>query len=111
MAEKRSPRKGNILSAGIGWYQLDDNRGFFVEHHHEEVQSDDVISENEVEEDIKTRIYNSLKDMCKFRDIKFDKNKLFSSVTTAKVGNMPTSALSIAVYKSHGWKPSCDCTK
>ncbi len=54
MAEERSDRTGKFIAAGVGWYQLEDNRGLFVEHH--------IIGDTKpvVDNTIRLRIKNSL---------------------------------------------------
>ncbi len=96
-AEQRSDKIGRTIGAGIGWYQLDDGRGFFVEH---ETESD---SEEEVRYVLKQRIDNTLRDMCKFRKVTFDEKKLNSAISTTSILRHPACALSIAIYKAQEW--------
>lgn len=98
MAQMRSDKAGKWLASAVGWYQLEDKRGFFVEHH---IIAD---SEESVRSDIDNRILNSLNDMCKFRGIEFEKKSVKSSVAITQVKSKPTCALTIAVYKSEGWE-------
>lgn len=97
-AEMRSNEAGKFIAAGIGWYQFgDDGRGLFVEH--------SIIGETKVavESEISLRIKNSLKDLCKFRGIKFSEKELKSVVSITQIKNKPTSALTLAVFQSEGW--------
>lgn len=97
MAEERSERAGKFIAAGVGWYQLDDGRGLFVEHH---ITGDT----NEVAKSIiMTRIKNSLKDLCRFRGIKWENSRMKYEISVAEVKAKPVSVLVIAVYKSEGW--------
>ena len=98
MAEMRSSEAGKYLAAGIGWYQLDDNRGFFVEH--------ELIGETNiaVKSEIDQRIRNSLRDMCKFRKIEFNNKSVKTAISIVKVKNKPACALVLAVYKSESWE-------
>jgi arginine decarboxylase len=96
-AEIRSNELGKYIAAGIGWYQLEDRRGFFVEH---EVMGETNVA---VKSEIYQRIKNSLKDLCKHRKIKFNEKNVQSAVSIAKIKNKPTSALVLVVYKSEGW--------
>jgi len=98
MADVRSSKVGKFIGAGIGWYQLEDKRGFFVEH--EAIGSTRLA----VESELNSRIKHSLKDMCKFRNIEFDEKNLNSSTSFAKVKSKPACALVLAVYQSEGWK-------
>lgn len=97
IAEIRSDQTGKWLSSAVGWYQLDDKRGFFVEHH---IIGD---SRESVSSDIDHRVVNSLKDMCIFRGIIFERNRVKSSTAITEIKNKPTCALTVAVYKSEGW--------
>lgn len=96
-AEIRSEEVGKYIAAGIGWYQLSDGRGFFVEH---EIKGETQIA---VESEINLRITNSLKDMCKFRGVTFHQSDLKSTVSMTQIKDHPTSVLAIAVYQSEGW--------
>lgn len=96
-AEVRSNDKGKVLAAGVGWYQLEDKRGFFVEHHLE------GKNEKALRREMENQITNSLKDMLESRGIIFDPKKVNSSIALAEVKDKPTSALSIAVYRSEDW--------
>lgn len=97
MAEERSNEAGKFIAAGIGWYQLKDGRGVFVEHH---LIGDTRVA---VESELYFRIKNSLQDLCKFRDIKFEQKKMKYEVSINKVKSKPSSVLVIAVYQSEGW--------
>ena len=98
MAEMRSSQAGKHLAAGIGWYQLGDEGGFFVEH---ETIGDTRVA---VQSEIAFLINSSLRDMCNFRGIAFDENNVKLVVSTVKVTNKPACALAIAVYQSEGWR-------
>lgn len=97
MAEERSDRTGKFIAAGVGWYVLEDGRGLFVEHH--------MVGDTQsvVDHAIKLRIESSLKDLCKFRDIKWENEKMDFEVSTIEVKSNPASVLVIAVYQSEGW--------
>lgn len=99
-AEQRSDKIGSAIAAGIGWYQLDDNRGFFVEH---ETESQ---SEEEVRYVVQHRIHSSLRDMCKYRKIEFDETKVNVALSSASVTNHPACVLAIAIYQSEKWEKS-----
>lgn len=98
MAEERSTETGKFIAAGIGWYQFGDRRGVFVEHH---LIGDTKVA---VESEIHFRIKNSLKDLCKFRDMKWDDKNMKLEVSINQVKSSPASVLVMAVYQSEGWK-------
>lgn len=97
MAEERCNEAGKFIAAGVGWYQLDDGRGLFVEHH---LVGDTQLA---VESELHFRIKNSLMDLCKFRNIEWENKRMKMEVSIDKVGSLPSSVLVIAVYKSEGW--------
>ncbi len=96
-AEMRSNETGKFIAAGVGWYLLDDGRGFFVEH---ELVGDTKVA---VEYDIENRIRNSLSDMCAFRHIRFVKEKVQTAIAIKQVDGQPACALAVAVYRSEPW--------
>ncbi len=96
-AETRSEEAGKFIAAGLGWYQLEDGRGMFVEH---DIKGETKIA---VESEIEGRIVNSLKDLCVFRNIKFDAKKVKSATSITQIKDHPTSVLVLAVYQSEGW--------
>lgn len=97
-AEIRSEEAGKYIAAGLGWIQQEDGRGMFVEH---EIKGETRLA---VESEIESRIDNSLKDLCKFRHIKFDPKKSKSAFSITQIKNHPTSVLVLAVYQSEGWE-------
>jgi arginine decarboxylase len=96
-ADIRSDKEGEFIGAGLGWYQLPDGRGVFVEH--EEIGA----SEKEVSEKLDKDIRNTLSDLCKFRGIEVQESEFKTKVQVSQVKG-PTCALVLAVYKSEGWK-------
>lgn len=97
-ADVRSEIVGDYIAAGLGWYQLEDGRGMFVEH------SGTSDSEEEVETKVKNRIRKSLLDLCINRSIHFNEFGVNMALSSILVKNKPTCALSVAVYQSEGWK-------
>ncbi len=97
-AEMRSDKEGTFVGAGLGWYQLEDGRGMFVEH--------DAHGETHcaVELELYGKISSSLNDLCSFRFIPFKEESVKSVVRVAEVGDYPTCVLALAVYQSEGWK-------
>lgn len=97
-AEIRSRQIGKYIAAGLGWYQLDDGSGIFVE---QMIEGDTKIA---VKSEIELRISGTIRDMCKFRNIKFDEKKMKSLIRTTQVTGGPTCALVFAVYQSEPWE-------
>ncbi len=96
-AEKRSDHAGKAVGAGIGWYQLEDGSGLFVEH---EIEGQSMRIVDAV---LKTDITNSLIDLCKTRNIQFHPRRLQMQIISAHVKNSPTCALVMAVYRADEW--------
>ncbi|HLA04059.1 MAG TPA: pyruvoyl-dependent arginine decarboxylase [Patescibacteria group bacterium] len=97
-AEIRSKRVGNHIASGIGWYQLEDNRGMFVEH---EIEAETEVA---VQSEIKSLINDSISDLCRFRGIKYKPSKVKSKIVYSPVKNKPTCVLVLAVYRSQSWE-------
>ena len=97
-AEIRNEETGKFIAAGLGWYQLEDGRGMFVEH---DIKGETKIA---VESEIAGRIENSLKDLCKFRNIRFDLKNVRSATSITQIKDHPTSVLVLAVFQSEGWE-------
>jgi len=98
MAEERCNEAGKFIAAGVGWYQLDDGRGLFVEHH---LIGDTRLA---VDSELHFRIVNSLKDLCRFRDIEFEDKRLNMEVSINQVKGAPASVLVMAIYQAEGWE-------
>lgn len=96
-AEIRSDEAGKFIAAGLGWYQLEDGRGVFVEH---EIKGETRVA---VKSEINLRIKNSLKDLVKFRGGKFGESKVRSAISLTQIKDSPTCVLVLAVYQSEGW--------
>ena len=97
-AETRSYEVGKYIAAGLGWYQVDDGRGVFVEH---EIIGDTKLA---VESEIQWRITNSLKDLCTSRRYQFSEKNVKIAIAITQIMHHPTSVLVIAVYQSEGWE-------
>ena len=97
-AEIRSRETGKYIGAGLGWYQLEDGRGVFVEH-----ETDDKTYEA-AESNLKASIKQSIEDLCTNRHLPFDEAKVGMRLSIAEVKNHPTCALVLAVYQSEGWR-------
>lgn len=96
-AEHRTDAIGQCIGAGIGWYQLDDGRGFFVEH---ETEGDE---EEEVKKELEELIAGTLEDMCGFRNITFESERLHSLCAVKKSTQKYECALVLALYKAQNW--------
>jgi arginine decarboxylase len=94
-AEQRSSVLGEWVGAGIGWTQMDDDRGWFVEH--EVVASDRAGAER----DLNALIEDSLLDLCEHRGLPAP--KVHSMATVAQVVEQPVCALAVAIYASEAW--------
>lgn len=97
-AEMRSNEAKKYLAAGIGWYLLEGGKGLFVEH---ELISD---SKGAAKADLEFLITSSLKDLCHFRNLSFDPEKVQIQKSIAQVKDKPTCVMVIAVYKAESWK-------
>ena len=96
-AEIRSREVGKYIGAALGWYQLSDNRGVFVEH--EEIGE----TEESVRSSLTKEIHESVTDLCHVRNYPLDKKNIKMKMTTVKIDHSSASALVLAVYKSEGW--------
>lgn len=96
-AELRSEKVNDFICSGLGWYQLEDNRGFFVEY---EAEGKD---RKKVDDEVKSGINNSLKDLVQTRGMKFEAKRINSMLSTTQVGRKPACALVIAVYQTEPW--------
>ncbi len=96
-AEMRSEKRGDAIGAGVGWYQLADGRGFFVEH--ESIKK----SKQAIKNWLQDQIYCSLKDLVVNRGLSFDEKKIDMKLSTVVVSDKPACALVAAVYKSEKW--------
>lgn len=96
-AEIRSRQSGMHIGSALGWYQMKDGRGVFVEH--------ETVGETKeaVESNLKEEVHNSLHDLCKTRHIFVTEKDLNMKMCIARVTDQPTCALVVAVYKSEGW--------
>lgn len=96
-SEMRSRQSGQYIGAALGWVQFEDGRGLFVEH------EDIGETKESIEANLQSEIEKSLSDMCKTRGIKINKEKFKAKYCVAKVDNLPSSVIVVAVYKSQGW--------
>ncbi len=97
-ADHRSSKKGMVIGAALGYYQLPDGRGVFVEH------EDEGKDEIEVENRLKQACIDSVTDLCKGRGFPIKKGDIKHAICVAKVTDKPVCVLVIAVYQSEGWK-------
>ena len=96
-AEYRSRESGKYIGAAIGWYQLPDGRGVFVEH--EEIGE----TKNAVESNLKQEVQNSLKDLCRFRNYPIAESKMKSKINIIQVKDSAACVQVFAVFKSEPW--------
>lgn len=97
-AEMRSRDSGRFIGAALGWYQLEDGRGVFVEHE----ETGEV--ESSVEADLKEEVKRSIMDLCKNRNIEYDEKRMGVKIRTVQVKDLPASVIVVAAYKSEDWK-------
>lgn len=99
MAEIRSDEVGTYIAAGLGWYQTHkDRRGVFVEH---TIKGETKIAVNS---ELDQRIKKSLEDLCEFRGIKCNPEKVRVAISLTKIEAHHASALAIAIYKAESWE-------
>lgn len=96
-AEQRSEKVGECIGAGIGWYQLEDGRGFFVEH---EIKGTSI---EQVKKQLISMILHTLGDMCKFRGIVFSEENVNMLINFSKSSSQHECALVLAIYQSQDW--------
>lgn len=100
---KSDIRSQNIdfhIGAAVGWYQLEDGRGVFVEHE-SEAKFLDVVKET-----LYKNVRDSLSDLCTNRQYRFNEKKMGIATSITKVTTQPTCALIIAVYEAQDWNDS-----
>lgn len=97
-AELRSRESGKHIGAALGWYQIEDKRGVFVEH--EEVGE----TKKAVQSNLDEEVHSSLRDVCRARGYSLDEKRMKIKMCITQVKDSPASALVIAVYKSEGWE-------
>lgn len=97
-AEMRSDHVGKWVGAGLGWFQLADGRGVFVEH---ETTGD---TEDVVRSILTKSITRSVSDLCTFRGYEFTQEDIKMHIVAGEVKLHPVCALALAVYQSEGWR-------
>ena len=93
----KSREVGKVIASGLGWYQIADGSGVFVEH------DSTGYNPKRVEHDLLLKIEASLRDLCAFRAIPFEKSRMDYAIGIGKVQKEPSCALAIAAYKVEGW--------
>lgn len=96
-SEIRTRESGKFIGAALGWYQLPDGRGIFVEH--EEIGE----TKEAVEANIDDNIRKSLIDLCHFRGIRIVEKNMKMKTSIIEVKDSSASVLVIGAYKSEGW--------
>lgn len=97
-AEMRSRESGKYIGAALGWYQLEDGRGVFVEH--EEIEE----TRDAVKSNLSADIKKSLTDLCRFRGYPINERKMKIKMSIAKIKDSPTCVMVVAVYKAESWE-------
>jgi arginine decarboxylase len=96
-AEIRSSQPGQALGSSVGWYQLEDGRGVFVEH--ETLGA----TEQEVKDYLEFQSRNTVKDLLAARNFPVDENKIHVHMETAVVQKEPLCTFIVCAYKSERW--------
>jgi pyruvoyl-dependent arginine decarboxylase len=96
-ASIQSDKSGKFIGAALGWYQLSDGRGLFVEH--EAISDTYRITGKKLKEDVRV----SLVDLCKLRNYPIVEKKMKIKTSIIEVKNSHASAVVVAVYKSESW--------
>lgn len=96
-AETRSRESGLFIGSALGWYQIQDGRGIFVEHN-ESGETEEAVRSNLINE-----VNESLTDLCHIRSFPLNKKGLKMKMSIVKVQDSPASTLVLAVYKSEKW--------
>lgn len=96
-AEMRSDSNGEWIGAGVGWFQLPDGSGLFVEHEGK------ASSEEEMRKKLTEDITNSLQDLCMFRNYLVKDGDIHMKLSITQIKEKPTTVLVLAVYQSEGW--------
>lgn len=99
LAEERTDLLGRSIAAGIGWYQWGDNRGVFAEHH----DIVEALNAKEAERNVARKLESTIRNLCEFRNIPFNRRKLKTAISSKEVKSKPTCTLVAAVYKSEPW--------
>lgn len=96
-ADMRSSKQGKVIASALGWYSFESGGGIFVEH------EASGSSKSAVKKRISGMIEQSIRDLCSFRNIPFQMEKMCMSTSISKVTTAPTCVLTIAVYKAEPW--------
>ena len=96
-AENRSRESGKCIGAALGWYQLNNGKGVFVEH--EEIGE----TEGAVESNLTAEIKKSLTDLCRSRGFPHAEKRMQMKMRILKVTDSAACVLVVAVYKSELW--------
>ncbi len=97
-ARIESDQIGKFIGGGLGWHQLSDGRGVFVEHH--EFGS----TKDEVEEKLKKDISTSVRDLCNIRSYTYTEDDIHMELEISKVEKGPTGILVMAIYQQDSWR-------
>ena len=96
-AESRSRETNKFIGAALGWYQIEDGRGVFVEH--EEIGE----TEEAVRSNLEVEVKKSLTDLCKIRNYPVSPKRMNFKINVVKVEESATCSLVVAVFKDEGW--------
>lgn len=101
-AEMRAETPGTVLAAGLGWFQLADRRGLFVEHE----LSADGCTRPEAEQRLRQQIVASLEDLARTRNVDSASLQMGIHIVSAEVAEQPTCVVALAIYAAEPWSYS-----
>ena len=87
-------RTGDVLGAGLAWYQFDDGSGLFVEEH----QTRQAATVPEVEDAMSSILPTDMHALLQSREVPFEPDRYRSRILAVPTKKRPASALVIAAY-------------
>lgn len=96
-ADMRSRESGKYIGTALGWFQLPDGRGVFVEH--EEIGE----TKEAVESNLTQEVKKSLSDLCRARNFRATEQDMNMKMSVMKVTDYAACSLVLAVFKSESW--------
>lgn len=103
-AEMRAETAGTAIAAGLGWFQLADGRGVFVEHE----MSGDGWTRIEVERRLRQQIMASLADLARTRNLDDAMLQMHVHIASAVVARQPACVVALAIYAAEPWRAAGD---
>ena len=97
-ADQRSRESGKWIGAALGWYQLSNGAGMFVEH--ETIED----TESAVIDGLNLKVKQSLSDLCQNRKIAFSSKNMRIKISHTQVKQLAACVLVLAVFQSEPWQ-------